>query len=130
MRSMNSTLCGNDRVGQEAHAEDQVAVGRHAVPVAEAGHVDHGRRRDGSFPGPDDLPTSPGSAVGTDALHIFGLDTRWMTNIPDSAGLFSPRCSSDGRYVLAMMTTRSWCFTTVSLQGRSFKRVEKQYECS
>ena len=31
-------------VGQEADIEYQVAVGRHAVTVAEAGHVDHDLR--------------------------------------------------------------------------------------
>jgi Tol biopolymer transport system component len=37
-----------------------------------------------------------------DALHIVDLKTRQVTAIPGSAGLFSPRWSPDGRYILAM----------------------------
>ena len=44
------------------------------------------------------------SARGTkaNALHLIDLKTRQVTDLPDSAGLFSPRWSPDGRYILAM----------------------------
>ena len=37
------------------------------------------------------------------ALRILDLKTRQVTAVPDSAGLFSPRWSPDGRYLLAMV---------------------------
>jgi Tol biopolymer transport system component len=37
-----------------------------------------------------------------DALHIVDLATRKVVPVPGSAGLFSPRWSPDGRYILAM----------------------------
>jgi eukaryotic-like serine/threonine-protein kinase len=36
------------------------------------------------------------------AIHILNLKTREITDLPDSAGLFSPRWSPDGRYLLAI----------------------------
>lgn len=36
------------------------------------------------------------------AIHILNLKTRQITDIPGSAKLYSPRWSSDGRYLLAM----------------------------
>ncbi len=35
------------------------------------------------------------------AIHIVDLKTRQVTDAPNSAGLFSPRWSPDGRYILA-----------------------------
>jgi Tol biopolymer transport system component len=35
------------------------------------------------------------------AIHILSLSTRQITAVPESAGLFSPRWSPDGRYLLA-----------------------------
>ncbi len=35
-------------------------------------------------------------------LHILNLKTRQVTDVPNSEGLFSPRWSPDGRYLLAM----------------------------
>ncbi len=37
-----------------------------------------------------------------DALHTVDLATRKVVSLPGSAGLFSPRWSPDGRYILAM----------------------------
>jgi len=37
-----------------------------------------------------------------EALHIIDLKTRQVASVPDSAGLFSPRWSPDGRYIMAM----------------------------
>ena len=37
-----------------------------------------------------------------DAIHVIDLKTRQATSVPGSAGLFSPRWSPDGRYILAM----------------------------
>jgi len=36
------------------------------------------------------------------AIHILNLNTRAITDVPGSAGLFSPRWSPDGRYLLAI----------------------------
>ncbi|MBZ5593960.1 MAG: protein kinase [Acidobacteriia bacterium] len=35
-------------------------------------------------------------------IHVLDLKTRQVQDLPDSAGLFSPRWSPDGRYILAM----------------------------
>jgi Tol biopolymer transport system component len=35
-------------------------------------------------------------------IHVFDLNTHQVQDLPDSAGLFSPRWSPDGRYILAM----------------------------
>jgi Tol biopolymer transport system component len=54
-----------------------------------------------------------------DAIRILDLKTRKVTTLPGSAGLFSPRWSPDGRYLLAMtgdfamlklydFSTRAW----------------------
>jgi eukaryotic-like serine/threonine-protein kinase len=37
-----------------------------------------------------------------DAIHILNLKTQAITDVPGSAGLFSPRWSPDGRYLLAL----------------------------
>jgi Tol biopolymer transport system component len=36
------------------------------------------------------------------AIHMINLDTRAVTTLPGSTGVFSPRWSPDGRYVAAM----------------------------
>lgn len=36
------------------------------------------------------------------AIHILNMNTRTITDVPGSAGLFSPRWSPDGRYLLAI----------------------------
>jgi Tol biopolymer transport system component len=47
--------------------------------------------------GPYQLRESKGSGI-----HILNLKTRQVTDVPGSEGLFSPRISPDGRYLLAM----------------------------
>jgi Tol biopolymer transport system component len=42
------------------------------------------------------------AANGSTALHIVTLKTRVVTAIPGSSGLFSPRWSPDGRYLVAL----------------------------
>jgi Tol biopolymer transport system component/DNA-binding winged helix-turn-helix (wHTH) protein len=60
------------------------------------------------------------------AIYSLNLDTGKVTEVPGSAGLFSPRLSPDGRYIAAMpldqkalrlfdWTTRRW--TTLTAQG-------------
>jgi len=60
------------------------------------------------------------------AIYLLNLQTRKVTEIPGSTGLFSPRLSPDGRYIAAMpldqralllfdRTTEHW--TTVTVQG-------------
>jgi eukaryotic-like serine/threonine-protein kinase len=39
------------------------------------------------------------------AIHIFDLKTRLVTDLPGSAGMFSPRWSPDGRYMIAGAST-------------------------
>lgn len=59
------------------------------------------------------------------AIHIMNLETRAVTTLPGSSGVFSPRWSPDGRYVAAMplnqrkllvfdMLTQSWTETPAS----------------
>ncbi len=60
------------------------------------------------------------------AIYLLNLQTRKVTEIPGSTGLFSPRLSPDGRYIAAMpldqralllfdQTTQRW--TTLTVQG-------------
>lgn len=60
------------------------------------------------------------------AIYLFNLTTKKLTEIPGSTGLFSPRLSPDGRYLVAMpldqralllldRTTSRW--TTLSTHG-------------
>jgi Tol biopolymer transport system component len=49
-------------------------------------------------------PWDPSSTL---PLHIVNLKTRQVTDVPNSAGLFSPRWSPDGRYLLAMPMNES-----------------------
>jgi Tol biopolymer transport system component len=60
------------------------------------------------------------------AIYLVNLQTREVTEIPGSAGLFSPRLSPDGRYIAAMpldqralllfdRTRERW--TTLTIQG-------------
>jgi Tol biopolymer transport system component len=48
------------------------------------------------------VPSESARASKEDALHIIDLKTRQVTGIPGSAGLFSPRWSPDGRFILAI----------------------------
>ncbi len=41
------------------------------------------------------------------AIHILNIKTRQVTTLPDSRGLFSPRWSPDGRYLVAIHTDAS-----------------------
>jgi Tol biopolymer transport system component len=46
-----------------------------------------------------------GSAgTGKPSIHLFDLKTHQVSELPGSEGLFSPRWSPDGQYVLAMPT--------------------------
>jgi Tol biopolymer transport system component len=45
--------------------------------------------------------------ANTSDIRIMDLNTRQVSIIPDSAGLFSPRWSPDGRYIAAMDFTRN-----------------------
>ncbi len=41
------------------------------------------------------------------SIYILNLNTKQMTTLPDSEGLFSPRWSPDGRYIVAMTLDQS-----------------------
>ena len=47
-------------------------------------------------------PSYPEAQRSGTALHIYNVSTGQDTIVPDSGGLFSPRWSPDGRYVMAM----------------------------
>lgn len=47
-------------------------------------------------------PSSVDAGAGRTALHIVNLRTQVTREVPDSQGLFSPRWSPDGRYLLAV----------------------------
>lgn len=47
-------------------------------------------------------PSSVDAGNGNTALHIVNLRTHETTEVPGSRGLFSPRWSPDGRYLLAL----------------------------
>ena len=48
-------------------------------------------------------PSSSGARTSKESeIEILDLKTRRVTSLPESAGLFSPRQSPDGRYLLAM----------------------------
>ncbi len=44
---------------------------------------------------------------GSPTIHIFNVQTGRVTSVPGSQGLFSPRCSPDGRLLLAMTSDSS-----------------------
>jgi len=65
------------------------------------------------------LPAEDARNSTGNALFILNLKTHQVTDVPDSAGLFSPRWSPDGRYLLAItndyqklvlydFTTKKW----------------------
>jgi len=43
-----------------------------------------------------------GGGLGPTAIRIFNMSTHQITTLPNSQGLFSPRWSADGRYVVAI----------------------------
>jgi Tol biopolymer transport system component len=45
------------------------------------------------------------SAVAPKAIHILDLQSRRVTDLPGSKGLFSPRWSPDGNFILALTAT-------------------------
>jgi eukaryotic-like serine/threonine-protein kinase len=47
------------------------------------------------------------SNAGPTAIHILNVKTRQITTLPDSDGLFSPRWSPDGRYLVALPSDSS-----------------------
>ncbi len=42
------------------------------------------------------------AATATKAIHLFDMKTRQVSTVPGSEGLFSPRWSPDGRYIVAL----------------------------
>ena len=48
-----------------------------------------------------------GVTAGPTAIHILDLKTRQVTTLPDSDGLFSPRWSPDGKYIVALPSDSS-----------------------
>jgi|GraSoiStandDraft_36_1057302.scaffolds.fasta_scaffold06269_2 serine/threonine protein kinase/Tol biopolymer transport system component len=53
---------------------------------------------------PDGNSVAFGGVIRTamDGIHIFDLKTRQVSNLPGSEGLYSPRWSPDGRYMVGM----------------------------
>ena len=49
-----------------------------------------------------DTPWVAGEASGPTRIYQFDLRTRQLSALPGSEGLFSPRCSPDGRYIAAL----------------------------
>ncbi len=73
-----------------------------------------------------------------DAIHIVDLRTRQVSDVPGSAGLFSPRWSPDGRYLLAMTAdyeklmlfdfhSRAWSTLATSRAGYPNWSKDSQY---
>jgi Tol biopolymer transport system component/DNA-binding winged helix-turn-helix (wHTH) protein len=48
------------------------------------------------------LPQLMSDEPGPDAIYLLNLETRKVTELPGSDGLFSPRWSPDGRYIAAI----------------------------
>ncbi len=60
-------------------------------------------------------------ASKSNAIHLLDLKTRQAQDLPDSAGLFSPRWSPDGRYILAMTAD----YQKLTIYDRTSKRWEE-----
>jgi len=41
-------------------------------------------------------------AVAPKAVHVVDLESRRVSDLPESEGFFSPRCSPDGRFIIAL----------------------------
>jgi eukaryotic-like serine/threonine-protein kinase len=78
-----------------------------------------------------------GSPNKSFALHLFDLRTKQVSTLPGSVGLFSPRWSRDGRYVVALdsaspalmlfdFTTQRW--ETLAKPGGGFQNWSKDGE--
>jgi len=79
---------------------------------------------------PDGDSVAFGGVGGGDStvIHILDVRTRQVTTLPDSQGLFSPRWSPDGRYLVGVRTdssglmlfdfkTQKWTNLTIGLVG-------------
>jgi Tol biopolymer transport system component len=49
-----------------------------------------------------DVPPEFGMATGSEVLHVYDLETRRVTDVPGSRGLWTARWSPDGRYLAAL----------------------------
>jgi Tol biopolymer transport system component len=87
------------------------------------------------------LPTASAPEPGqTKAFHLFDLTTNQVSTLPGSEGLFSPRWSPDGRYVVAMdmeirklslfdFTTGRWGELAVFKEGVGFPNWSRDGAC-
>jgi len=66
--------------------------------------------------------TNPGFEGGQVDIRVFDLETRKISKLPDSNGLFSPRCSPAGRYIAAL-TADHHDLVIFDLQSQSWRRL-------
>ncbi len=67
----------------------------------------------------------------TVAIHMLDLKTRQVRTLPGSEGLFSPRWSFDGRYIVAMTAdqTKLLLFDSQTQQWRELKVPSADFPC-
>jgi len=66
--------------------------------------------------------TFPGAEGGQVAIRLFDLETGKISKLPNSDGLFSPRCSPAGRYIAAL-TADHHDLMIFDLQSKSWRRL-------
>ena len=78
--------------------------------------------------------------AGATVIHILDVKTRQITTLPDSNGLFSPRWSPDGRYLIALPSdssglrmydfkTQKWSVLTNAIVGYPCWSADSQFVC-
>ncbi len=72
---------------------------------------------------------SQGGASATMAIHLLDLRTQQVSRLPGSEGLFSPRWSPDGRYIVAMAedSQRLMLFDTTTEKWSELARVNAAF---
>ncbi len=92
----------------------------HALLHEERNEADPGWSADGNTVVFGRLPQLMSDEPGPDAIYLLNLQTRKVSELPGSEGLFSPRWSPDGRFIAAIThdQTKLMLYDTTTNQWR------------